>query len=429
MKDVLGSGSNNPLDIHRDGNPIETIRFSLSRHAFVISWLQLAETGMTIYKLGFTLSIGIMLCACLEPQPKPELNSIPSTEFSLEKIATGLNTPWGVTPLDTGGYLVTEKAGVLKYVAPDRSIAVVSGTPETVYAKQQAGMFDVMLAPDFSTSRQIYISYAYGDDKANGTAIFKGRLSEDYTVLENGTQIFKAAPEKDTASHFGGRMAFLADGTLLLTTGDGFTYREAAQDKGSHLGKILRLSPDGTPAPDNPFTGTEGVKPHIYSYGHRNVQGLAVDPDTGWVWAHEHGPRGGDELNHIQPGANYGWPLATTGTDYTGAKITPYKSLEGTQGFVKDWVPSIAPSGLVIYRGDMFSGWKGDAFVGGLASKSLRRVDLENGKAVGEEILLEDLSARIRDVRQDIDGALLLLANTRKDGEPAGGELWRITPK
>lgn len=370
---------------------------------------------MTIFRVGMALATGLTLSACLEPQPKPDLNSVPSSAFNIEKVATGLDTPWGVTPLGTGGYLITEKAGTLKYVSPNRVVSTVTGGPDVVFSEGQAGLFDVVPAPDFAITRNIYLTYAYGDAKANGTAVFTGRLSENNIAIEDGTSIFKASPAKDTSAHFGGRVAFLDDGTFLLTTGDGFVYREAAQDKGSHLGKILRLSADGTDA-------------EIYSYGHRNPQGLTIDKATGEVWSHEHGPRGGDELNLVKAGANYGWPLATTGTDYNGAKVTPYKTLEGTQAFVKDWTPSIAPSGLVIYRGNMFAKWNGDALVGGLAAKSLRRVDLDNGTFVSEEILLEDLTARIRDVRIDTDGAILVLANTKRDGQEAGGELWRITP-
>lgn len=384
---------------------------------------------MTIYKVGLALSVGILLSACLEPQPKPDLTSIPSTAFAIETVATGLDTPWGVTPLGRGDYLVTEKAGTLKYIGPDGTVSPVSGAPETVYAEGQAGLFDVVLAPDFDTSRQVFLTYAYGVAAANGTAVFTGRLSPDNKSLQNGETIFKASPAKDTSAHFGGRLAFLDDESFILTTGDGFVYREAAQDKGSHLGKVLRLNVDGSAPSDNPFARDDTAKPEVYSYGHRNVQGATVDRETGQIWTHEHGPRGGDELNLTKAGANYGWPLATTGTDYNGAKVTPYQRLEGTEPFIKDWTPSIAPSGLVIYRGDMFPDWQGDALVGGLAAKSLRRVDLDNGTFVSEEILLEDLTARIRDVRIDTDGAILVLANTKRDGQDAGGELWRVTPK
>lgn len=364
--------------------------------------------------------ISLGLGACLETQTAPELPSFPSTDFNVEAIIEGLDTPWSVAELPTGGFLITEKRGALKRVSADGQVTDISGLPTPIFTQQQAGLLDVVLAPDYITSRRIYLVYAYGDANSNGTAVFTALVSEDGTTLEGGVTIFKASPDKDTGSHFGGRLVFLPYGSALLSTGDGFTYREAAQDKTSHFGKILKLSwnAPGTPA-----------HVEIYSYGHRNVQGLFYDSSTQKVWAHEHGPRGGDELNLIKQNANYGWPLATTGSDYTGAKISPFETYEGTEPFVKDWTPSIAPSGLTIYDGDMFSGWKGDAFIGGLAAKSLRRVDLENGQVVGEDILLADLGARIRDVRVASDGALLVLANTTKDEEDKGGVLWRITPK
>ena len=228
----------------------------------------------------------------------------------------------------------------------------------------------------------------------------------------------------DTSSHFGGRMVFLPDGTLVMSLGEGFAYREAAQDKASDLGKIVRINTDGSIPADNPFVGADGVRPEIYSLGHRNPQGLHFDSVSGKLWAHEHGAKGGDELNLIKPGMNYGWPIATTGVDYNGAKITPFQTYKGMENFVKDWVPSIAPSGLTIYRGDMFSEWNGDALVGGLKSRDLRRVDLEDGKFVREYILLKDLNARIRDVRTAPDGSILILTDDSTEGK-----LLRLTPK
>ena len=220
----------------------------------------------------------------------------------------------------------------------------------------------------------------------------------------------------------------MPDDTLVLTLGDGFAYREDAQKAETHLGKIVRLTRDGGVPADNPFKGKtkdgREFKPQIYSLGHRNPQGLAVDRETGILWSHEHGPRGGDELNIITAGANYGWPLATKGRDYQGARITPYESFKGTVDPVHSWVPSIAPSGLVIYRGDLFPEWSGDALIGGLASRDLRRVDLENGKSVGEEDLLSDLNGRIRDVREARDGAVLVLIESGEDGR-----LLRLAPK
>jgi len=368
----------------------------------------------------------LLMTACLEAQPAPDLQSRPSTDFNVEIIADGLNTPWGVSPMPGGGYLVTEKQGVIKRILPNGKIGRVTGGPADIYTEQQAGLFDVLIAADYTDNLIIYFAYAYGDAGANGTALYRAELPRpgthdgaDGLTLTGGQDIFRS-DAKDTASHFGGRIVEMPDKTFILTLGDGFAYREAAQDKTSHLGKIIRLNRDGSAANGNPFADQNNIKPEIYSLGHRNVQGAHYDATTQTLWAHEHGPRGGDELNIITPGQNYGWPTATTGRDYNGAKISPFDSYAGMQAPIHDWVPSIAPSGLVIYRGDMFPSWNGDALVGGLAAKSLRRVDIENGLVVGEVILLADLNARVRDVRMDKDGAVLLLTNTKKDMEPGG---------
>lgn len=384
-----------------------------------------------------------LLTGCLEPQPAPEINVRPSTDFKIETVADGLSKPWSVAELPTsagGGYLLTEISGRVLWVVDGKLTPLLWGgsgnAPKDIFAKGQGGLLDIVLAPDFETSREVYISYAYGIDDANGTALVRTRL--DQTTLVSPTIIFRASPPKAAASHFGGRIAFLSDDTLVLTLGDGFAYREDAQKADTHLGKLVRLTRDGGVPADNPFKGQEedgaAYKPQIYSIGHRNVQGLAFDAETGTLWEHEHGPRGGDELNIIEVGANYGWPLATTGRDYQGARITPFESFEGTVAPTHDWVPSIAPSGLAIYRGDMFPEWNGDALVGGLVTRDVRRVDLENGKSVGEEGLLSDLEGRVRDVRVASDGAVLVLMEYYDrdgdgDADPNSGELLRITPK
>ncbi|MGJ8564372.1 MAG: PQQ-dependent sugar dehydrogenase [Alphaproteobacteria bacterium] len=377
-------------------------------------------------KITLLLSV-VMLTACLEPQPKPDLTTRPMSDFAVDTVANNFNTPWSVAPIKDGGYLITEKAGNLIHLDKNGMRHNISGLPNNIFTEGQGGLFDVVLAADFAETGKLYFSYAFGTDAENGTALMEATLGENQ--LTNLYSVFKASPTKDTSQHFGGRIVVMPDQSLILTLGDGFVYREAAQDKQSSLGKIIRVSPTGAPHPDNPFkSGAEG-QVAIYSYGHRNVQGAALDPVTGNLWTHEHGPRGGDELNLITSGGNYGWPLATTGTDYSGSKITPHKTLKDTTSFIHDWVPSIAPSGLTIYKGDMFPNWNGDALVGGLASKDLRRVDLENGKSAGEEILLSDIEARVRDVRTDTDGAVLVLINKRKDGTNGGGALLRITPK
>ena len=364
----------------------------------------------------------LILSACADKQIAPDLPKHASSEFQVQTLADGLSAPWSVVSLGDNSYLVTERTGGLKHILPSGNTVDITGLPNDIYVNQQGGLFEIALSPNYQTDKTVYLSYAMGTKKANHTALYKARLEGNELV--DGKGIFQASPTKDTASHFGGRITFLPDETLLLSLGEGFAYREAAQDKASHLGKIIRIHTDGSVPNDNPFVGISGVRPEIYSLGHRNVQGLHYDGVGGVLWATEHGPKGGDELNIIKVGANYGWPLATTGVDYNGAKITPHKTYEGTQKFTKDWVPSIAPSSLMIYRGEKFPGWNGDAFVGGLASLDLRRIDLEDGKFISEEILLHDLEARIRDVKTAVDGALLIVLDDAENGK-----VLRITPK
>ena len=388
---------------------------------------------------GFKTGLGAVtamafLTACQEPQPAPELAQRLSTDFTVTELQTDLSKPWSVAELPDGTFLITEKSGNLLRVSGQGDRVEIEGLPTDIYAGGQGGLLDVVLAPDFETTSEIYLSYSYGTDDANGTALLRAQL--DGSVLETPTVIFRASPPKAAASHFGGKIAFLPDDTLVLTLGDGFTYREDAQKPDTHLGKLIRINRDGGAPDDNPYnqkikdesgrilaTQATPFLPEIYSIGHRNVQGLAYDAQTNTLWEHEHGPRGGDELNRIEPGANYGWPLATKGRDYQGARISPYETFEGTVDAVHGWTPSIAPSGLAIYRGDMFPEWDGDALIGGLASRDLRRVDLENGKSVGEEDLLSDLDGRVRDVRIARDGAVLVLI------ESNAGKLLRLTPK
>ncbi|NNE58922.1 MAG: PQQ-dependent sugar dehydrogenase [Hellea sp.] len=356
----------------------------------------------------------------MEAQPPHQVTDLSSSDFQIETISDGLLKPWGIAELPNGSFLVTEFSGALKHIK-NGEVRDISGLPDDIFVNGQGGLMGIVLAPDFASSRELFMSYAYGTKDANGTAIFRARLKG--AALTGGETIFRAGT-KAAGSHFGGRMAFLPDDSLILTLGDGFAYREEAQNLGSHLGKILRLSRDGTPLADNPFSDNSEAKAEIYSYGHRNVQGLIYDAKSGNLWSHEHGPRGGDELNLLKPGANYGWPLATTGRDYNGARITPHDTYEGTEPFIHDWVPSIAPSGLAIYRGDKFPQWEGDALVGALAGQSLWVIDLDGTKSVGETRLLSNLKKRVRDVIVDQDGTILILTESED-----GGQLLRISPK
>jgi glucose/arabinose dehydrogenase len=332
--------------------------------------------------------------------------SAAAVEYRLETFASGLSLPWSIAFLPDGSALVTELGGQLRRIDSSGQVGEAIENVPAVYFAGQGGLFDVLLHPDFSRNGLVYLSYAEGSRKNNGTMIARGKLVENR--LEKVEVIYRNAPRKDTPVHYGGRMAFLADGTLLLTTGDGFDYREAAQDVSSGLGKVIRIKDDGSAAYGNPFAES----PFVYSYGHRNPQGLAVSR-SGRIWLHEHGPRGGDELNRIEAGVNYGWPAITYGLDYNGAIISPYTEWEGMAQPEHYWVPSIAPSGLAIYEGDLFPEWKGDLFVGALVNREVRRLDLVNGEVVGEETLFSELDDRIRDVRNGPDGALYILTPNR----------------
>ena len=335
--------------------------------------------------------------------------------YRLETWASGLESPWSLAFLPDGSALVTELPGRVRRIAPDGTLSEsLHGVP-AVYHAGQGGLFDVVLHPRFADNGLVYLSYAEGPPDRNATAIARGRLEGGQ--LDGVEVIFRVTPRKATPVHYGGRMAFLPDGTLLLTSGDGFNYREAAQDISSGLGKLIRITDDGRPAPGNPFPES----PYVYSYGHRNAQGLAIAPD-GTVWLHEHGPRGGDEVNRIVPGGNYGWPAITYGIDYSGAIISPHTALPGMLQPVHYWVPSIAPSGLAIYGGNLFPEWQGDLFVGALAGHSVRRLTVRDLQVNREETLFAELGVRIRDVRVGPEGALYFVTN----GSP--GEVIRVLP-
>ena len=344
-----------------------------------------------------------------------------SVPHRIATVATGLDHPWSTAFLPDGRVLVTERAGRLRVISGGKlQTKAIAGVP-AVYAASQGGLFDVLPHPDFATNRLLFLSYAAGTPGANATRIARARLDGDR--LTGLKVIFEVAPKKDTPVHYGGRMAWLRDGSLVMTTGDGFDYREEAQRKGKLLGKIVRIRPDGSIPSDNPFVGEKGARPEIWSLGHRNPQGLAVDPATGALWEHEHGPQGGDEVNLIRRGANYGWPVATHGRDYSGAAISPFKTYKGMTDALLTWTPSIAPSGLAVYRGAMFPEWNGDLIVGALAHEHVRRVDLAGGKIAGQERLFPELTARIRDVRVAPDGAIWLTVDDDK------GRVLRVTRK
>ena len=354
------------------------------------------------------------LVGCVDPQIAPDYAQTDPALYVAETIVSGLDHPWGIAFLPDGTMLVTERSGQLRLIEDGvLRPEPVEGVPP-VLAEGQGGLFDIVLAPDFAETGRIYLSLASGDADANATAVFRARYADG--ALVEGETIFTSSPAKDTDAHFGGRMVFGPDGALILTLGDGFAYREQAQDRTNQLGTIVRMTADGEPAPGNPFLDEGDAAAWIWSYGHRNVQGLAWDRTRGALWSHEHGPRGGDELNRIEPGSNYGWPIATFGTDYNFARISPFEAHDGFAAPVHVWTPSIAPAGLAAYDGALFPDWRGDLFVAALAGQAIHRLDLDAaGAVVGEERLLTSESARVRHIAQGPDGALYALTDS-EDG-------------
>jgi glucose/arabinose dehydrogenase len=363
-------------------------------------------TGLLRY--GFSVCTGVLLLA----MPAAAI------DYKLETVADQLHHPWSVAFLPTGDFLVTERRGQLLRISADgKARTVLSGVPQT-YVAGQGGFFDIVLHPQFAQNQQVYLSYAHGSAGENRTGVIRATLTDD--ALEHSELILQVATPKDTPQHYGGRLLFLPDGTLLVATGDGFEYREQAQSIGSELGKVLRVNDDGSTPEDNPFKESDAAR--IWTYGHRNTQGLALNRETAVVYLHEHGPRGGDEVNILEPGLNYGWPAITYGIDYSGAHVSPFTELEGMEQPIKYWVPSIAPSGMAWYGGSLFPQWQGDLFVGALVDKEVRRLDLEDDKVVNEEALFTEIGERIRDVRASPDGYLYLLTDSPE------GSMIRVSP-
>ena len=346
---------------------------------------------------------------------------ISAQDYQIETVASGLEHPWSIAWLPDGTALVTERAGRLRLLRAGALVEEpVADVPE-VYAASQGGLFEALPDPDFLNNRYVYISFAQGTSDANATRVVRARLRDGR--LEDVEVLFTAAPQKDTPVHYGGRMTFLPDDTLLIGLGDGFDYREQAQKLDNHFGKIVRINTDGSVPEDNPFVDIDGALPEIYSYGHRNLQGLLYDAETETIWQHEHGPRGGDEINVIRPGENYGWPVATHGIDYSGAIVSPFETRPGMVDPELVWTPSIAPSGMTLYRGSLFPQWQGELFVTALAGKHLRRIKVQAVGLGEQEIMLEELGERLRDVRSGPDGALYVLVDAEE------GEVLRISPK
>lgn len=329
-------------------------------------------------------------------------------QLSHTVVADGLVRPWGMALMPDGNWLVTERPGRLRIITADGQVGEpIDGLP-AVDARGQGGLLDVVTGPDFANDRLIYWSYAEPRNGGNGTTVARGALSADGTRVENVQVIFRALPSYDGDKHFGSSLAFAPDGKLFITVGErsDAAVRNQAQDLGSHYGKTIRINADGTVPQDNPFVGRDGARPEIWSWGHRNPQGIAIAED-GAVWSVEHGPRGGDEINLTRPGLNYGWPEVTYGVEYRGAAVGEgITAREGTEQPVYYWDPVIAPGGMTLYDGAMFPGWQGNLLVAALGQKHIARLVIEDGRVVGEERLLTGLGDRIRDVAVGPDGAV-----------------------
>jgi glucose/arabinose dehydrogenase len=345
-----------------------------------------------------------------------------AAEPKVQRVARGLVQPWSVAFLPDGRYLVTERPGRLRIVERDGRLGEpVAGLP-AVDVAGQCGLLDVALDPRFSDNAWVYWTYAEAGEGGNGTSVARGKLQGNR--LSDVQVIFRQMPKVASQLHCGSRLVFARDGRLFVVLGDRFSRKEDAQKLDNHLGKVVRIEADGKAPADNPFAGTAGAQPEIWSLGHRNVQGAALHPDTGELWATEHGPQGGDELNRVLAGRNYGWPLLTYGRNYgSGTRIGEEGPKGGFEQPLKYWVPtSVAPSGLSFLTSERYPGWKGNLFVGTLRGEALLRLELDGTRVVAEEKLLTSLNARIRDVRQGPDGWLYVLT----DG--AEGQLLRLAP-
>ena len=322
-------------------------------------------------------------------------------DYQVSTLATGLDKPWSITSIGGGAFLVTEKSGRLVRLDADGNVTTIEGTPP-VYFANQGGLLEVLADTHFANNKLIYLSFAGGEKSANRTTVVKATLSGD--ALSNVETILEVAPDKEGPAHYGGKLAFLPDGTLLVSVGEGYKYREEAQNLDWELGKLLRIHTDGTAPSDNPFPDTA---PRVFSYGHRNPQGLIYDETSNRILMLEHGPKGGDELNHIVAGRNYGWPAITYGVDYSGAVISPFTEAEGMEQPLTYWVPSIGPSGLAIYRGELFPDWQGDLLLGSLINEEMRRLKFDGNAVVEDEAIFPEIKGRVRDVRVIEDGKIV----------------------
>ena len=376
--------------------------------------------------LHHTLKISFVAAACglaFAATANAEEVTTERHQAEITTVAEGLNFPWGLAFLPNGDALITEKSGTLRRVTMAGEVGdAISGVPDVVY-KSQGGLLDVALDPNFADNQWVYLSYSEADPEGgdgNSTAVARGKLEGD--ALTNVEVIFRGAPKYESGAHFGSRLVFSPEGYLFVTLGDRYSAMDDAQTLDNHHGKVVRIWPDGSVPEDNPFVGQADALPEIWSYGHRNVQGAAIHPETGKLWTVEHGPKGGDEINIPEAGANYGWPVATYGVDYDGSIISDKTHVEGTVQPHYYWVPSIATSNMIFYTGDQFPAWQGDVFVGALRGTHVARLDLHGDRVMHEEPLFKDaIGQRVRDIEQGPDGAIYVVIDDRN------GSLIRIS--
>ncbi|MVM41499.1 PQQ-dependent sugar dehydrogenase [Spirosoma sp. HMF3257] len=347
-----------------------------------------------------------------------------ATNYEGKVLTESLKSPWGITSLPDGRLLITEKEGTMRIVTTDGKVGEpITGIPK-VNPSGQGGLLGVRIDPAFETNRMVYWVFSDPLPEGNLTAVAKGKLSTDEKKIEGATVIYQATPAYKGNLHYGGRILVDKTGNLIISTGErsDLVTRPQAQSLNSGLGKVIRITKEGKPAPGNPFTGQAGVRPELYSYGHRNVQSLAFDPVTGDLWEGEFGPRGGDEINHIKPGKNYGWPTITYGIEYSGKQVgDAIQQKEGLEQPTYYWDPSVSPSGMTFYSSDRIPEWKNNLFVGTLSGMHIARLVIKDGKVVGEERLLADQFQRFRDITQGKDGALYAITDQ--------GRLYRIDKK
>jgi aldose sugar dehydrogenase len=363
----------------------------------------------------FAVPVGPLLSQTRSPTPA-------STEGAVrvDTVARGLVNPWSLAFLPDGRILVTERPGRLRIVSPGGALSEpLTGVPE-VHARGQGGLLDIALDPAFAENRLIYLSYAEPGEGGAGTAVARGRLTD--TGLENVQVIYRQRPKLAGNGHFGSRLVFARDGKLFITQGDRQAYRDSAQSLAAGMGKIMRINPDGTVPTDNPFVNRAGAQPEIWSYGHRNLQGAVLHPETGQLWTVEHGPRGGDELNRPEAGKNYGWPVIGYGINYDGTPAHQSTTKEGMEQPVYYWDPVIAASGMAFYTSDRIPGWRGSLLIGSMTPGGLVRLTMQNGQVTKEERYLGSLKARLRDVQVGPDGSVYVVTDA------AEGMLLRIGP-